>query len=195
LYEAQLTERLTYGLGPDAPGKLKANTSLYSDTSKYILLTWIDIAMDENKYVLERSSDDGKTYEVVAELGENIESYKDTDIQFTTYHYRLKAVNEIGSSSWSNLLFVDLSATTGANSLKSPYEINIFPNQCADILMVNATEPFEKAVIYNAIGKVVKHIKVGLKSELSINIKELSDGVYFMNVYPGKQRIIVKKTI
>ncbi len=111
LYEAQLSERLTYGIGPDTPGKLAAPSYQYSQTSGYVDLTWLDIAMDEGGYVLERSSDGGETFQQIAQLAENSVSYRDEDpdLKPLKYLYRLKAVNDIGSSAWSNLLSVDLS--------------------------------------------------------------------------------------
>ncbi len=111
LYEAQLSERLTYGVGPDTPGKLTAASYSYSETSGYVDLTWFDIAMDESGYVLERSSDGGDTFKQIAQLAENSVSYRDEDpdLEPKAYQYRLKAVNDIGSSAWSNLLSVDLS--------------------------------------------------------------------------------------
>lgn len=110
LYEAQLAERLTYGAGPDTPGKLKLTSYSYSNTSKYVNLAWLDIAMDENGYVLERSADGGKTFELIAQLAGNTVSYTDenSNLAAKVYQYRLKAVNDIGSSAWSNLLSVDL---------------------------------------------------------------------------------------
>lgn len=110
LYAAQLSERITYGTGPDAPGKLKAASYSYSETSGYVDLTWFDIAMDEQGYVLERSSDGGATFIQIARLAENSTSYtdEDTSLEANMQLYRLKAVNDIGSSAWSNLLSVDL---------------------------------------------------------------------------------------
>ena len=53
LYEAQLSERMTYGVGPDAPGRLHTSGYSLSDTSRYVDLAWFDIALDENQYVID----------------------------------------------------------------------------------------------------------------------------------------------
>ncbi|MCF8380395.1 MAG: DNRLRE domain-containing protein [Bacteroidales bacterium] len=123
LYEAQLAERLTYGIRPDTPGKLKLTSYSYSNTSKYINLAWLDIAMDENRYVLERSSDGGLTFMQIAQLAENTESYSDEDskLEARVYQYRLKAINDIGSSAWSNLLSVDL--TSSADLINTTFSV------------------------------------------------------------------------
>jgi len=108
LYEAQLAERLTYGVGPDAPGKLEPLHYQFTDETKYVTLRWIDIALDETNYLLERSSDGGNTFGVIDILAANTESYTDTDILQDNYWYRLRAINATGFSAYSNLLYVDL---------------------------------------------------------------------------------------
>jgi len=111
LYEAQLLERLTYGVGPDTPAKLRS-TDYSSTAPKYVVLEWTDIALDESLYVLERSSDGGASFEIEAFLGENSQSFSDTNILQDSYHYRVRAVNDIGASAYSNLLRVDLLVAT-----------------------------------------------------------------------------------
>ena len=108
LYEAQLSERLVYGVGPDAPGRLEPAHYQFTNESKYVTLKWMDIALDETNYILERSSDGGNTFGVIATLSANTESYTDTNILQDSYWYRLRAINAIGDSAYSNLLYVDL---------------------------------------------------------------------------------------
>ncbi len=103
LYEAQLSERLIYGISPDAPGRLRATAYSYADSTRFVNLEWYDIALDEDYYLLERSSDGGKIYEVLAQLEKNAVAYKDSNLVQENYHYRLAAVNDIGSSAWSNI--------------------------------------------------------------------------------------------
>lgn len=105
LYEAQLSERLTYGVGPDAPAKLKAAVSTTAHTQQ-VALAWLDIALDEDHYVVERSTDGGNSFEVVAELAKNVQSFTDTNLLKDSYHYRVKAVNAVGSSAYSNIVQV-----------------------------------------------------------------------------------------
>jgi hypothetical protein len=65
-------------------------------------LEWLDIALDEKYYVLERSSDGGRVFEIVAQPTENSQSYTDKNLARGNYLYRIKAVNGIGSSAYSN---------------------------------------------------------------------------------------------
>ena len=193
LYEAQLSERMTFGVGPDAPAKLKTSGYLFTDIARYVSLDWIDIALDENQYVVERSSDDGNTFKVVAQLTENIESFTDTGLLQVNYHYRVKAVNSIGTSAYSNILQVDL--LTGSKSLYDQQEITVYPNPINELLTVRTTRPVEKIVLYDAVSRVVKHEMINLEREVLINVSDLSNGIYIMHVYFGNHGIAVTKII
>ncbi len=192
LYEAQLSERLTYGAGPDAPARL-ITSNRFTDTSRYVSLEWIDIALDENQYVLERSSDGGNTFEVVAKLIENIQSFTDTGLLQDNYHYRLKAVNTIGTSAYSNIVQVDL--LTGLKSPDDQQEINVFPNPINDLLTVKTSKPVKKVVLYDAVGRVVKHEIINNGREGLINVRDLSNGIYIIHVYFVNHGMAVKKII
>jgi hypothetical protein len=87
-----------------APGNMHSSAYSYTENDKYITLVWTDNATNETKFILERSSDGGEAFEVLAELDANTETYHDADIQQDTYHYRLKAVNDSEESSYANIL-------------------------------------------------------------------------------------------
>jgi hypothetical protein len=193
LYEAQLSERLTYGVGPDAPAKLKTTDYSFTDPPGYVTMEWMDIALDENQYVVERSSDGGSTFEAVARLIENTQSFTDTGLTQVNYQYRVKAVNNIGASAWSNIIQVDL--LSGSGSLNDQQEITVFPNPIDDLLTVRTTRPVKKIVLYDAVSRVVKHEKINLESEVLINVGDLSNGIYIMHVYFGEQGVAVRKII
>ncbi len=101
LYVAQLNDRKTHGILPDTPGKLSVKDYKFSETEKYVELTWYDISTEETNYVLERSSD-GVSFQTIATLPANTETYTDTNLQQANYFYRLKARNAIGTSPASN---------------------------------------------------------------------------------------------
>ena len=104
LYAAQLNDRKTYGILPDTPGKLSVKNYKFSDTEKYVELSWFDISIEETSYILERSSDGGVTFQTIATLPANTESYTDTNLQQADYFYRIKARNAIGTSPASNTI-------------------------------------------------------------------------------------------
>src|SRR5205807_545284 len=67
--------------------------------SSQISLSWTDNATNETSYSVERSSD-GTTWSPIARLGANSTSYTDTGLASgMKCDYRVRALNEIGSSS------------------------------------------------------------------------------------------------
>ncbi|MDN5217502.1 fibronectin type III domain-containing protein [Fulvivirgaceae bacterium BMA12] len=83
---------------PAAPTGLSANVQSYNRVS----LSWNDVAIQEDEYQVERSLD-GNTYSLLATLPFNTTSYEDSGLDpNTTYYYRVKALNWIGSSPVSN---------------------------------------------------------------------------------------------
>ena len=103
LYAAQLNDRTTYGLLPDTPGKLSVKNYKFSETEKYVELSWYDISIEETNYILERSLD-GVNFQTIATLSANIVTYTDSDLQQANYFYRIKAKNAIGTSPASNTI-------------------------------------------------------------------------------------------
>ena len=137
LYTAQFEDRTTHGVLPDTPGKLFPNDFVYTATEKYLELTWHDVSIEEDNYILERSSD-GVNFQTIATLAENTETYTDTDLQQENYFYRLKAANTIGISPASNTVqsedyqietqnIVYVSAT-GAGNMDGTSESNAYGN-------------------------------------------------------------------
>jgi hypothetical protein len=121
LYEAQLAERKTYGVGPDAPAKL--NVTAATNGAR---LSWIDIAMDETSYVIERSSNNGDTYSVLTTVAANTVSYTDSSVGRGSYTYRVKAVNAIGSSAYGNPDPVTITnVSTSAISFIEPTQLTV----------------------------------------------------------------------
>ncbi|MFY0626749.1 MAG: T9SS type A sorting domain-containing protein [Reichenbachiella sp.] len=95
------------GITINAPRNLSTVDFSNEPSNKYVLLEWDDTSDYENIFIIERSSDGGENFEFLAQRGANIEFYTDTDIQQTTYHYRIKAVNGDAFSAYT-YFFLDL---------------------------------------------------------------------------------------
>src|SRR5205823_3372227 len=68
-----------------------------------INLTWIDNANNEDSFKIERSTD-GVNFTQTALANANATSYTDLGLaQGTRYYYRVRASNQIGDSSYSNV--------------------------------------------------------------------------------------------
>jgi RHS repeat-associated protein len=83
---------------PPAP----TNLTVTSIGTTKIILSWTDNSTDELNFVLERSMENGP-FVVLATLGPNVKTYSDTPLEAYTFcSYRVKAVNYVGSSDFSN---------------------------------------------------------------------------------------------
>lgn len=89
---------------PDAPAVLDG---AYYKSARAVRLTWVDVATNEQQYVVERSTNDAEHFATIATLGANATSFSDSNVEKkTAYYYRLRAVNANGSSAWSAVLRV-----------------------------------------------------------------------------------------
>ena len=158
LYTAQFEDRTSHGVLPDTPGKLFPNDYMFTDTEKYLELTWHDVSIEEDSYILERSSD-GVIFQTIATLPANTETYTDTDLQQENYFYRLKSTNTIGTSPASNTIqtndyqittqnIVYVSAT-GAGSMDGTSQSDAFGN--FGVAMSNITSEGDKLIIIGTI--------------------------------------------
>jgi hypothetical protein len=91
---------------PSAPTGLAASTV----STSQINLTWADNSTVEDGYRIERSPD-GINFTQIASVGASVKAYSNTGLTSNTqYHYRVRAYNASGNSSYSNVA----SAKTGA---------------------------------------------------------------------------------
>jgi len=90
---------LVVAVPPLAPDNLSAVPVSWSQ----IVLNWTDNSINESGFGIERRSDPSKPFSLVATVGLNTTSYRDSGlIPGTTYYYRLKAFNPAGDSVYSN---------------------------------------------------------------------------------------------
>jgi subtilisin family serine protease len=90
------------------PPAAPSNLSAVAVSSSNIDISWTDNANNETVFVIERKQDGGVFAQLVL-LGENITTYSDTGLSpSTTYYYRIKSLNLVGESGYSN----EASATT-----------------------------------------------------------------------------------
>jgi parallel beta-helix repeat protein len=83
---------------PASPGTLTATRG-----SAKVTLAWADKSTNETGFRIDRSSD-GVNFTQIVITGANVTSFVDTNVTAgVTYTYRVKAVNSIGASVWTNL--------------------------------------------------------------------------------------------
>ncbi len=83
---------------PEQPANL-GSTALSAVAAR---LTWDDISTDETSFVVERKMDGG-SFQYVASVTSNSSEYINAGLSAnTSYHYRIKALNDFGESVYSN---------------------------------------------------------------------------------------------
>lgn len=105
--------------GPSAPTELVAQ----GISTSQINLTWKDNANDETRYIVERSSNNGQTWTVIApNLPPNTKSYSDTSLgTCDDFSYRVFAQNAVAKSLPSNVATAStLGCPPGAFNLLNP---------------------------------------------------------------------------
>ena len=83
-----------------------APTNLTADIAKHghVTLKWKDNADNETAFQVERSTND-TVFAVIANTAANTTKYKDTKARDKeTYYYRVAAKNNVGLSSYSNVV-------------------------------------------------------------------------------------------
>ena len=87
---------------PNSPSGLTANAA---GTSQ-INLAWTDGSSDETGFEIERSTDGGVVFTLLTTTGANVTSYSNTGLPASsTFHYRVRAINGGGNSSYTNVAF------------------------------------------------------------------------------------------
>lgn len=113
---------------PVAPSNLQASAIAPS----LVNLSWLDNSNNESSFYIERSSDNGSTFRVIAVIAANVLNYQDYNlIEQTTYIYRARAVNQAGSS--ANTSNVSVSTPAATNKATFNYIMtNIIRPNCTE---------------------------------------------------------------
>lgn len=118
---------------PNAP----SGTTATAVSGSRINLTWVDNSNNESGFVIRRSTD-GTSFSSVDTVAANVTSYSNTGLASnTTYYYRIKAINQAGSSDYVN--------TASTTTLKENIALNKTAT-ASNVYNNNATYNAAKAV-------------------------------------------------
>lgn len=71
------------------------------------------------------------------------------------------------------------------------FELSLYPNPVKNTATISAAETIEMARIYDLTGKMVKQANPN-KSKFSLNVADLSKGVYFVKLNAGNKQATTK---
>jgi len=160
------------GTLPAAPADLAGST--VSETE--ISLSWTDRADNETGFEIFRAMGDDLVWEQAAVTGPGAESYTDTGLtKGRYYHYMVRALNDLGASSFTDSVSVATLGLSAGQPVVSPVEI--YPNPLTgDELVIRCGSALPAQVrIYDLSGQCV-YTASSTESELRVSRKSLHPG-------------------
>ena len=120
IIDGSFTPQAGLGGGGSETTELEAPTDLtLEDNTANVRLEWTDNASDETGYVIEKRLQGDTSWTTVATAGMNAQAFVDnTNIGSDTWEYRVKAIRDSESSSYT--LVVSITRTSGGGSSSTP---------------------------------------------------------------------------
>jgi subtilisin-like proprotein convertase family protein len=177
-------ELCTLGALPAAPFSLKTIYTDYSNGSGKVDVVWLaDAASNATSYEIERSFQTNTNFQRVATVPASSTYYEDQVSGSGRYYYRVRAVNAIGASAYTNE--DNVLSSKAAAQLKG---IQVYPNPSTGIFRVNVENTQRGPItlrVTDALGRTVasQSLTKGaamLQSELDLS--RLSTGVYQLHI-------------
>jgi len=180
---------------PKSPGNSLTATVLGSTS---IRINWADSSANEDKFMIDRSTNGGTNWSVRDSVAANTTLYTDAGLtQNTQYCYRVYAKNCIGLSPFSNVICATTSFTgITVNGNEIPKVYNLFqnyPNPFNPVTNIKFDIPKGSNVvleIFDVTGKLItslvnKELDAGSYSA-SWNAVSFASGIYFYKITAGE---------
>ncbi|MBT34517.1 MAG: hypothetical protein CMO01_33055, partial [Thalassobius sp.] len=177
--------------GMDAPTNLEIS---YNYSYKPTLL-WEDNSEEELRFEIERGESDDFTDSEFFYTLENVEQYQDDDILIgKTYFYRVRAINSVTNSDYSNTVST---LVTSTDEQADDVQFIVYPNPASTMLYVAANYFEQNSFVYlrNMVGEVVKTKTISnsnSKDEIQLEIAYLPKGFYMLELHSGSRKYFKK---
>lgn len=184
--------RVEYSQLPEKPYNLRGTLS-----NGKIFLNWKDDTLREENFEVERSEDDGTTFAKVGTALRNKLTFTDSTMERgKTYKYRVRAVNSLGGSDYSNMVTFTMPAVITTTSSVQDL-ISVFPNPAVDRVRVNVPEFISEeggfVSVYDQGQKLVYKGKISVgNNEHNFDMKNLREGMYMIVITTDTQKISKK---
>ncbi|UOR03992.1 T9SS type A sorting domain-containing protein [Hymenobacter aerilatus] len=189
-------ELCTIPAPPAAPTSLLAYLSGTTGSTATIDLQWQDNANNETSFELERSLTTNTNFQRVATIAANQTTYSDQVSATGRYVYRIRAVNSIGNSAYSNEAVASVTlASTTAPALKG---LAVYPNPSSGQFQLELNNAHTGAVqvqVFDALGRSVltrTFTKAGNTLQQTLDLRVLSAGIYQLRVTQPQGTSILK---
>ena len=102
LYQAQLQQRLRKGIPPENIRNFTASNTVPDQ----IRLRWDHLHAEQVRYEIERSIDNGRTFEHLATINSPVKEYRDDLVLGINYTYRIRVMNDAGKSDYADMVSI-----------------------------------------------------------------------------------------
>lgn len=164
---------------PFAPG----NLSVTPISSDQVDVRWEDNSIDEKAFVIERSQNNNAFYEEIARVEADVDSLLDESLSGQgLYYYRVKAVNEGGSSLYSDE--VELSIVVGLDP--GAKKFSFYPNPTDRWLHITGTKArsdFEVIITDTSGKRLASYNSRNLDIPQAIDLEGLMPGLYLIYIF------------
>lgn len=175
--------------------------------SDRITLNWDDFSEYETGFAIERAITQGIgiMFRELDTVDANITSYEDLSISTSgIYYYRVKAINDISHSTYSDSVVYDLKVGVEDSY---PAELNFsmeqnFPNPFNPVTNISFTIPAERhnkdasLIVYDLLGNEVTTLYKGVitsgEHQVQFSPSNLTSGVYFYKLVSGEYSLTKK---
>lgn len=156
------------------------------------ILNWVTLAESNNNYFTIEKSNTGYAFEDIAHIngaGNSNEvlhyTYTDESKNNVTTYYRLKQTDYDGKFTYSNTIFINITAQTSTKFI-------VYPNPAKNELKINGAPLFVKStiVITNALGQIIFTSQHTNSSINTIDISQFETGQYVIQIDNQKQQFI-----
>ncbi|MEL6866352.1 MAG: T9SS type A sorting domain-containing protein [Bacteroidota bacterium] len=153
-------------------------------TEMLIQLEWQDNSPIENAFIIERSTSNNNNFVVIGSTPADSTLFKDPNIiANATYYYRVRAVNEQDTSAYSNEALVLAVITNTLEQAKQNF--SIYPNPFNDWLQIDFDHQSvgQKQIrLFDAAGKQLLQEWQGQDQQIRLNLAQLTEGIYLLEV-------------
>lgn len=148
-------------------------------------ITWRDNSIQEQKYVVEKSTDGGTTFVQIAETDKEVTFFKDNNVDpGKRYMYRVKATNTKGSSGYTDVKEI-LFPTDGSGLI-----INVYPNPTIDAISLKSESINGKFKVQwlDQSNRQIRTDNIELVDgkDANLSVQSLPPGIYNLVISNGK---------
>lgn len=151
-----------------------------------VLLSWLNPSDVQVDYFEMEKLTGGGIWSSIGSVNKTAHQFIDDRPDFGQNYYRLKIVNINGTIDYSITRVIDFSKEN---------LIHLYPNPTNGVLHISLPNSVldEKVVdvlIYNSIGQIVRHFYEEEAKEITLDVKDLPKGIYFIKLMNGDNVLI-----